>query len=135
MEDSGCKGQGVGGDRGGRQRQGQRCGCWGWIFATMRWQRWGGNGGGGGNDAIASDGNDNDAVEVDDYDAINIRDDRAAAAAKVVETAPVEAMGAAPDAKGGGWETIGVDGKDENSGTDAWGGEPWLCCLCFEEYF
>ena len=104
----------------------------------MRWQRWGGNGGGGGNDAIASDGNDNDAVEVDDYDAINIRDDRAAAAAaaaKVVETAPVEATGAAPDAKGGGWETIGVDDENENSGTDARGGEPWLCCLCFEEYF
>ena len=106
----------------------------------MRWQR-GGNVGGCGNDAAASDGNDDEAVEVDNYEAIDIRYDGAAAAAeveakaKVVETVPVEATGAAPDAKGGRWEVISVDGKDEDSGTDARGNKPWLCCLCFEEFF
>ena len=75
------------------------------------------------------------------YDTIDIRYDVAAAAAeveaaaKVMETVLVEATGATPDAKGGGWEVISVDGKDKDSGTDARGNKSWLCCLCFEEFF
>jgi len=75
-------------------------------------------------------------VEVDHDNVLNICDNGVVAAveakamATVVEAAPEEASGAAPDVKGGGWEVIGVDGSNKDSNADAWGGKPWLQLFC-----